>query len=733
MEKALKIITICILGQIVSASVATAEGKEQEPAKLEEIVVTATRTEKDLAAAPGSVSVVTAREMETRNLETVDQALSALPGVYNTRTRVQDIFPQITLRGMPGGLGRTLVLLDGSNLVDPMLGNLYGLTGIAPEVVERIEVVKGPFSSLYGGQAMGGVINILTKMPEKRELTVKSGYGTSWERGEANDDYRRFYTSYGDKFNDKLAVFLGYGIKATNGFPTIDNVQGASPGAGVGGWSSTTDANGKTRYLIGDKGDTEWWDDNVALKAAYDFSKTTKVNLSVNKTRFETHYDDPHTSLRDAAGNPLWKYGTVGESSYLNYDDMHREQDFYNLSYETKVADVTSKLSVSYADSTFGAGIPGSGSTVAGGAGKEWDNPYDRYYNAELQLTAPLGERQLFTLGGFFGHNTGQMDEYNRTNWRDEGTRTDLVYRSKGKDTTYALFGQDEISLFDALTAYVGLRSDWWETYDGSVFQSGVPDSSFADKSESALSPKTALVYIPLEGTTLRASAGKAFRAPTIVEMYRTWTAPNGITYAGSPDLAPETTKSWDIGAEQALWKGAKVKVAYFENYLENLIYRGMTSATLYENKNVGKAESNGVEFEVEQGFGKWLRLFTNFTYTDSEVTENSAKPAIVGKSLTMLPEKLFNVGAEFTEGPYSFSLIGRYVGKAYKNDDNSDYVDGVYGSYDPYFTADAKVSYDITRYARLSFAVNNLLDEDYYSADKAPGRSWFGELALRF
>lgn len=733
MEKALKIITICILGQIVSASVAMAEEKEQQPAKLDEIVVTATRTEKDLAAAPGSVSVVTAREMETRNLETVDQALSALPGVYNTRARVQDISPQITLRGMPGGLGRTLVLLDGSNLVDPMLGNLYGLTGIAPEVVERIEVVKGPFSSLYGGQAMGGVVNIITKMPEKRELTVKSGYGTSWERGEANDDYRRFYTSYGDKFNDKLAVFLGYGIKGTNGFPTIDNVQGASPGAGVGGWSSTTDATGKTRYLIGDKGDTEWWDDNVALKAAYDFSKTTKVNLSVNKTRFETHYDDPHTSLRDAAGDPLWKYGMVGESSYLNYDDMHREQDFYNLSYETKISDVTSKLSLGYADSTFGAGMPDSGSTAAGGAGKEWDNPYDRYYNAELQLTAPLGERQLFTLGGFFGHNTGQMDEYNRTNWRDEGTRTDLVYRSKGRDTTYALFGQDEISLFDSLTAYVGLRSDWWETYDGSVFQSGVPDSSFADKSESALSPKTALVYIPLEGTTLRASAGKAFRAPTIVEMYRTWTAPNGITYAGSPDLAPETTKSWDIGAEQALWKGAKVKVSYFENYLENLIYRGMTSATLYENKNVGKAESNGVEFEVEQGFGKWLRLFTNFTYTDSEVTENSAKPAIVGKSLTMLPEKLFNAGAEFTEGPYSFSLIGRYVGKAYKNDDNSDYVDGVYGSYDPYFTADAKVSYDITLYARLSFAVNNLLDEDYYSADKAPGRSWFGELALRF
>jgi iron complex outermembrane recepter protein len=711
-----------------------AEGAgEKDAVQLPDIVVTATKTEKELSKAPGSISVVTKDDIEKRNTQTIDQTLGTLSGVYNTRTRVMDIAPQISLRGMPSGLGRTLVMMDGINIVDPMLGNLYGLTGLAPEGVEKIEVVKGPFSSLYGGQAMGGVVNIIPKMPEKMELNVNTGYGSSWNRGEANDDYRRAYASYGDKLNDKLRVFLSYGIKATNGFPTIYNVQGAQPAAGIFGWSGTTDTMGNNRYLIGDKGDTTWWDDNAALRAEYEFSPTSKLGLSIYKTRFETHYDDPHTFLTNAAGNPVWSYGAVKESSFFNYNDMYREQDFYKISYETKISEISSKVSLTHVNSMFGAGIPGSASTVSGGAGKEWENPFDKSYNLEIQFSTPLFDRHLLTFGGFAGTNSGRMDEYNRTNWKDENTRTGLVYRSEGKDRTYSLFIQDEITVLDNLTAYAGLRQDRWETYDGSVFQQGFPDVSFNKREESSLSPKIALVYNPFEKTTLRTSAGKAFRAPTIVELYRTWTAPNGITYAGSSDLKPETTVSWDMGVEQKLWKGSVIKASYFENYLENLIYRGMTTPTLYENKNVGKAESKGVEFEAEQKIDNWIRLFANFTFTDSEITENLANPAIVGKNMTMLPERLFNIGADLTKGPFSASLIGRYVSKAYKNDNNSDNVDEVYGSYDSYFVADTKFSYKFSKMATLSLSIDNILDKDYFYADKTPGRSWFCEMALNF
>lgn len=133
--------------------------------------------------------------------------------------------------------------------------------------------------------------------------------------------------------------------------------------------------------------------------------------------------------------------------------------------------------------------------------------------------------------------------------------------------------------------------------------------------------------------------------------------------------MKPETTTSWDVGIEQGLWRGAKVKATYFKNYLKDLIYSKTVSSTLQEKINVGKAESKGVELEAEQRFDKWLRLFANFTYTDAVIKKNEAKPSTEGKKMTMMPERMFNIGGEFEKDPFSVSLTGRYVSKRYSND----------------------------------------------------------------
>ena len=96
-----------------------------------------------------------------------DQAVNTLPGVFDTRGKgLTDTLSSINLRGMPGQ-ARTLVLLDGMPLNSAYTGNVQ-FGGLAPEDIRQIEVIRGPFSSLYGGYAMGGVVNILTKMPRKR-------------------------------------------------------------------------------------------------------------------------------------------------------------------------------------------------------------------------------------------------------------------------------------------------------------------------------------------------------------------------------------------------------------------------------------------------------------------------------------------------------------------------------------------------------------------------------------
>ncbi len=92
----------------------------------------------------------------------------------------------------------------------------------------------------------------------------------------------------------------------------------------------------------------------------------------------------------------------------------------------------------------------------------------------------------------------------------------------------------------------------------------------------------------------------------------------------------------------------------------------------------------------------------------------------------------MFNLGGEFEKDQFSASLIGRYVRKRYSNDENKDTVDNVYTSYDPYFIADAKVSYKLTKFAFVSLSVDNILDRDYFAYYKAPKRSWSAEIRLQ-
>lgn len=703
--------------------------------KFEEIVVTATRTAKEAASAPGNVKIVTKKDLKRKNVQTVDSALNALPGVFDRRVNMMDTLSSVSLGGIPGQ-NRTLILQDGVPLNSAYTGDV-SLTGMSTGNVEQIEVVQGPFSSLYGGYAMGGVVNILTKMPDKREFIVQSGYGTSWHRGESLDDLQKYYLSYGDRPTDKLRLFLSYGYKSTNGYAKDMVVASSKPTAGITGWDYTSTNQGATRYLIGDKGDNTWWDDNLNIKVGYDFSNVSKLRTSVMRTRYRYNYDDPHTYLRNAAGNPVYSYGSVRESSFTSGSGM-TETMLYSINYETEIGIAKTKLSLALNDQAENwYTTPNTSSpyaTLSGLNGKVSSSPNQNYY-ADLQATIPLLGTHLLTVGASYRAGRSNTEEHNLTYYKDEDSKRGLTYNSGGKDTTYSIFVQDEISLLPNLTAYVGFREDWWKTFDGyaNQFGTGAFANTYDSRSDSSFSPKASLVYKPLEATTLRASAGQAFRAPTMYELYRTWVSSMGVTYSGNPGLSPEKVVSWDAGWTQGLWKGATFSATYFENYLKDLIYRKTVSATQSDYINAGKAESKGVMLEIEQRIGKELKLFGNFTYTDARIKENNAKPTTVDKRLTYQPERMLNAGAELELGPFFASLVGRYVSKRFTDDENKDIVDGVPGSYDSFVTADAKIGYKIGRHATASFSVNNIADERHYESYESPGRLWLAEVELKF
>uniref|UniRef100_A0A7C4JRK4 TonB-dependent receptor n=1 Tax=Thermodesulfobacterium geofontis TaxID=1295609 RepID=A0A7C4JRK4_9BACT len=735
-----------ITNLLLSIPVIGEEIKEEEKVKkaeeLPEVVVTATRVEIPVEAAPASVNVVTKKKIELKAPKTIDEALNDVSGVFIRRGKgLMDTLSAITLRGIPEQK-RTLILMDGVILNNPYTGSVK-MGGYYPEDLERIEVVKGPFSSLYGGYAMGGVVQFITKMPEKREILLKTGYGSSWERGKAMDDLRRIYISYGDKLFDKLSIFLSYGGQWTNGYPSDFNVQTTKPPTGIIGYKETLTREGKKAYLIGDKGDNTWWDDGITIKAQYEFTKDTKLRLTFMRNRYNYDYDAPHTYIFNATtGAPVWGYGRVRENTFLP-GGGGRIQNTYSSGFESKLfKDIVMKLNLSYLNVeedwyiTTLSNATRTGCIGSPSACGYVSNTPSEAYMVDIQFSLPIFSNQIITFGGSYRHGHAHTKEKYLRNWRDRESITTLKYESKGKDRTYAVFFQDEIMLLNNLTLYIGFRQDWWKTYDGyvnDVGKKGYP-IEYPSHSASSFSPKFGLVYKPFESTILRGSIGKAFRPPTVYELYRTWTSiASGITYAGNPYLNPETVISWDIGVEQKLWKGAKVSLTYFENHMRDLIYRKTVNATYQEWVNVGKAESRGVEFEFEQKLDKWLRFFTNFTYTDSEIKENKAKPETVGKRLTYTPLWMANIGLEFEKSKFQAFLIGRYIDKWYLNDDNSDKVKNVYGSYDEYFVVDGRISYQVSKFAKLSFEVDNIFNRKYYQYYKAPERQWFLEFSLKF
>ncbi|NTU42384.1 MAG: TonB-dependent receptor plug domain-containing protein [Nitrospirales bacterium] len=343
MKKALMVSFCLSAGLMMTAPCSYAE---EPKTVLEEVVVTATRTEKDVESAPGSVTVITHEEMEKRDVRTVDEALNTVAGVFNRRANPMDTLAAVSLRGIPDQK-RTLVLLDGMPLNDSYTGGV-SFGGLTPDIIDRIEVVQGPFSSLYGGNAMGGVVNLITKLPEKREFTFRSGFGSSFERGDSLDDRREIFLSYGDRLFDKLSLSASYGYGSINGYSKTMVLQSSAP-VGTTGGETTTDNQGNPKYTVGDKGDNRWWDDSLTIRAEYDFSKQTSLRASWLRTRSEYNYDDPHTLLRDGTGNPVYASGSLKESAFLS-GAGGQVQDNYQLSFTTELSPVKVGINLGFVD-----------------------------------------------------------------------------------------------------------------------------------------------------------------------------------------------------------------------------------------------------------------------------------------------------------------------------------------------------------------------------------------------
>lgn len=711
---------------------------------LGEIVVTATKTAKDTMDAPATVSAVTAKDIENSNIHSADEALALLPGVYTTRPGGHEpsvMGTNVVMRGIPD-YSRTLVLVDGQTLNDPYIGAVTW-ESVPAETIERIEVVPGPFSSLYGGSAMGGVINIITKSPTKREFSVKGGYGTG--------NFKSGSLVYQDRVEERVGVVFDYAYKQSDGYIKDQVVLKPSATAGtvVTGAQQTTDASGNTAYLVGDKGKNGWNSKNMGVKLYMDLAADSRLTIGASQFLYDsTGRNQYNNYLRDASGNPVTGNVTVAgsgvnlaatEKNFLTGPDSAiKEVNRYTAEYETKFGKgEVLKATLGYTDIPMYNNyfVLGSTATLSGGPASRMLRPSSELAGS-VQASLPVFDQHYVVTG--ISANKRMIDTitYSVSDWRDAYATGPIKNRTAGEDTSYALYVQDEITLTERLMAYLGGRYDSWST-EGFIEQVATPGAyknEYSARSQTHFSPKVSLVYRPVDATTLRGSVGSSFHAPNLRDTFGWWTPTTGYTYTPNPDLKPETVTSWELGLEQQVASDTLLRATYYENWLKDLIYRTQSDALMTQGvANAGAAKVKGIELEVRQKLLDGLTAFVNLTFNDSKITENSANPATEGKYMTNTPQKMANIGLQGIKGPWSGSLAGHYVGKVYANDLNADVVSGVYGSYDAYFIADAKLAYKVKDTVSLSLSVSNLGNLKYYQSSLAMGRAYYGEIALKF
>lgn len=731
----------CIYVSLANAAFAAGSNDTET---LGDVVVSATKTAQSSSDAPASVSVVSAKNIDNMNIHSPDEALRFSPGAYTTRPAGHEpsvMGTNVVLRGIPD-YSRTLVLVDGQTLNDPYIGAVTW-ESVPAETIKRIEVVPGPFSSLYGGSAMAGVINIITKAPTKREFSLNGGYGT--------DNFKSGTFVYQDHPLEWMGVTFDYGYKRSDGF-VKDEVLIAPSGAAGGlpvatGARQTTDASGNLRYLIGDKGRIGWDSENIGVKFYLDLPENSKLSFGASQFKYSSfgrnHYN---FYLRDLAGNPVvpGTYAVNGtrivatEKNLLTGPDSDiKTQNRYTLEFEKQLAQATLKATLGHTDIPLYNNyiVLGAADTLAGGGAATRMLRPSKETSGSLQLSLPVTDNNLLVTGVSYGKRDIYTVTYNIADWRNKDAVGPIANQTGGTDKSYALYAQDEIKLSDKLTAYLGGRYDN-VTAQGYIEGAGgvATRKTYAPATQTHFSPKASMVYRPQEQTTLRASVGNAFHAPNLRDTFGWWTPQTGYTFTPNPTLKPEIVTSWEIGVEQQVGAGTLLRATYYENSLKDLIYRTQDDILKIQGvANAGAAKVKGIELEARQKLNSELTAFVNVTYNDSKFTRNPAKVLTEGRRMTNTPDKMANLGVQGAMGPWSGSLMGKYVGKVYANDVNMDTVSGVFGSYDAYFIADAKISYKLKDSVAISLSVSNLGDRRYYQSTLAQGRAYFGEAQFKF
>lgn len=736
---------------------------KNEAANLEEVIVTAPRRDVLPAGAnvPAAVESITREDIESINIVGTEDIIKYQPNVHMRRlfpgSRSHGDAP--TIRSTYTFTPRTLVFADGIMLSNPS-GRDCKWVMVAPEEIERVDIIYGPYSALYGGNAIGGAVLLTTMLPDEREITANTSYIFQNYRQYMTDVDLGAYTthiSYGDKIG-KFHIFGLYDRLKSEAYPVsfaakLKKDGGAATGNTVTGWDNDTDRTGADRYILGSYGYSEVTTDLLKLRLAYDFNYYTQAEINFGYLTGERDLNKPETYLTDSSGNTVYS-GTVdidGQSyvisdSQFYYQELTHDEYITSLSFKSEPDEgIKTWATFSLYDmpnETTLRSTQAPPNSADGGAGKTTDAETG-WYNLDLRASytpskSPMLANHTFKTG--YRHESYYTDSetWITSDWKND-IRTGLSLDDEGKTKTNAVFLQDEWNIIEKWILYLGGRYEWWTAFDGikaTQVNGSMVKNDLNDRDEEYFSPKAALTYLFDENWNFRFSAAKAYRFPSVRELFYGSLDSNGYLVKSNPNLKCEDVFSMDFTIMRSLGNDGNARLSFFHNTEKDAVYSQTNIYTMVKNyQNIDDVRKIGVEFSVEKKtfLIDGLGATASITYTDAEIIKNTNYPDSEGKTFPRVPEWTANAVLSYSPmEDVSIIFGGRYASTQYENLDNSD-TEGGYGGCDEYLVFDTKIMYALLENWKISVGVDNITDELYHMSHPYPRRTYTAMVEARF
>lgn len=712
------LMTALITGMCIGGGQGAFAAEGLQEFTLDPMIVTATRTEKNLMKVPASVSVITAQEIQERNVNSVKEVLKHQPGIYMDPNA--DAFGGIQMRGM--GDANILIMYDGQPLNNGWNGQV-GIDAIPIEQIERIEVVRGAASSLYGGRAVAGVINIISK-----KVNNKGVNGNIVISGGSNDTWKKAIDVRG-KINDKWSFAVGYEDRETDGVAGYrKTVSAAKSGTATDNVTVPQLSSGK--YEIGGRGPRYHATESYNTSIQYNFDEEKSLKYNYMHSEHDYRYNNPFTNVKNADGKEYFNGTfmtqngdllTIKYSDYLGYVS-ERETDYHILNYNDTKNLWMVNLGLQNVKRD-GYASTSSAKSLDDNASGTFSSYPSKNYNMDMQKTWENLGKHTITVGANWKDEQMVKDSFPVSNYKDLSSITGpSTESSRGKTQTMSLFIQDEYKLSDPFTLYLGGRYDYYKKYDGwSNTRGDIPEASYNE-----FSPKVSLEYSPADDWTYFVTYGHSFNPPKLYNVYR-----DTASYAANPELKPETSDTYEFGVKKKLDKtilGLSLYKINTEDAISSTAspYLKEGSTTSYKTwyDNMKEQERKGIEFEVRHEFDEKLSAYLNYAWQKGKNINKTG----TNTDINTIPEHLLHFGVDYNIGKFNAILDAQYVSER----QGEDAVTGEYGAEEAYFVVNTYFNYKITPQATLQFGIDNIFDKEYYAGYAASeGRTY--NVSLRY